>query len=101
MRANLKITSFILLITLPLAGCGTVLVREESPESWGDTAGRYGAEQWIEQNGKSSWPSTDSVAAYCVTTSESGQKEFSWTIEELFQATDSCSKAFVDGLAMG
>jgi hypothetical protein len=101
MRVNLKITSFILLFALPLAGCGTELVREESPESWGANAGRYGAEQWIEQNDKSSWPSTDSVAAYCVSIAESGQKEFSWTIEEIYQSTDSCTKAFVDGLSEG
>jgi hypothetical protein len=101
MRVNLKLTSFILLLALPLAGCGAELVRENSPESWGANAGSDGAEQWIQQNNMSSWPSTDSVAAYCVSIAESGQKEFGWTIEEVIQATDSCSNAFVDGLSEG
>lgn len=101
MRVSLKIMSSIFLLAIPLAGCGTVVTREDSPESWGAEAGRYGAEQWIEKNGKNSWPSTDSVAAYCVSITESGQKEFSWTLEEIFQSTDSCSKAFVDGLTKG
>jgi uncharacterized protein YceK len=94
---NIKILGLALIFSSTLGGCGTVVFKE-TPESWGTDAGIFGAKQWIQENGKSSWPSTDGVAAYCVNIGESGQKEYNWTIEQLIESTDACSKAFVDEL---
>jgi hypothetical protein len=35
---------------------------------------------------------------YCVSISESGQKDFNWTFQQQIQSTDACTEAFVDGL---
>jgi hypothetical protein len=97
MPANLKLLVFGFLITCTLSGCGVVEVAE-SPESWGSAGGSYGAENWRETN-PGSWPTSDSVAAYCVSIGESGQKKFNWTIQQVIESTDACSKAFVEGLS--
>ena len=97
MRALHKKFVFGFLITCTLSGCGVVEVAE-SPKSWGAAGGSYGAEKWIENNPSGGFPSSDSVAAYCVSIAESGQKEFNWTIQQIFESTEACSEAFVQGL---
>jgi hypothetical protein len=90
-----KILSGVFLM-VALSGCGIVF--EESPVSWGSTSGTDGAKLWIEKEGSSVYPSSDGVAAFCVSMSEEGQKKFNWTVEEVFASTDACAEAFVEGL---
>jgi uncharacterized protein YceK len=97
MPANPKFLVFGFLITFTLSGCGVVTVAE-SPESWGADGGSYGAKNWLETN-PDSWPSSDSVAAYCVSIAETGQKKFNWTLQQVYESTDACSEAFVEGLS--
>jgi hypothetical protein len=97
MPANLKVLFFGFILMFSLSACGVVEVAE-SPESWGNAGGSYGAENWRETN-PGSWPTSDSVAAYCVSIGESGQKKFNWTIQQVIESTDACSKAFVEGLS--
>ena len=97
MPANPKFLVFGFLITCTLSGCGVVEVAE-SPESWGAAGGSYGAKNWLETN-PGSWPTSDSVAAYCVSIAETGQKKFIWTVQQVFESTDACSEAFVEGLS--
>ena len=96
MPVNPKFLVFGLLITCALSGCGVVEIAE-SPESWGAAGGSYGAKSWLETN-PGSWPTSDSVAMYCVSITETGQKKFNWTVQQVFESTDACSEAFVDGL---
>jgi len=97
MPANRKLLVFVLLITFTLSSCGVIEVAE-SPESWGTAGGSYGAKNWLETN-PGSWPTSDSVAAYCVSVAETGQKKFNWTMQQVFKSTDACAEAFVDGLS--
>ena len=97
MPANPKFLVFGFLITCTLSGCGVVEVAE-SPESWGAAGGSYGAKNWLETN-PGSWPTSDSVAAYCVSIAETGQKKFNWTVQQVFESTDACSEAVVEGLS--
>ena len=97
MPASPKFFVFGFLITCALSGCGVVEVAE-SPESWGAAGGSYGAKNWLETN-PGSWPTSDSVAAYCVSIAETGQKKFNWTVQQVFESTDACSEAFVEGLS--
>lgn len=96
MPANLKFLLFGLMLTSTLTGCGFVAV-SETPESWGASGGKYGAEKWVEE-GNESWPTSDSVALFCVSISEEGQKKFNWTFQQQLESSDACSRAFVDGL---
>ena len=90
-----KILSGVFLI-VALSGCGIVF--EESPESWGTRSGTDGAKMWIEKEGSSDFPSSESLAAFCVSMGEAGQKEFNWTYEEQWASTEACTEAFVEGL---
>ena len=96
MRVSHKLISLLLVISPLLSGCGVVEL-VETPKSWGARAGEYGAEQWAKE-GKSGYPSSDAVAAYCVSIGESGQKEFDWTLNQMYEATMACTDAFVSGL---
>lgn len=98
MPANRKVIVLGFLITSVLSGCGVVEVAE-SPESWGAAGGSYGAKQWRETETSGLYPSSDSVAAYCVSIAETGQKKFNWTIQQVVKSTDSCAEAFVKGLS--
>ena len=98
MPANHKFIVFGFLMTSALSGCGVVEVAE-SPESWGASGGSYGAKQWLETEASGVYPSSDSVAMYCVSIGESGQKKFDWTYEQLIRSTDACTSAFVEGLS--
>ena len=82
---------------ITLSGCGVVAV-SETPESWGVSGGRYGSEQWLEE-GNQSFPTAESLALFCVTVAEEGQKKFEWTFQQQLDSTDACTKAFVDGLS--
>jgi uncharacterized protein YceK len=97
MRAHPKHLILGFLITCTLSGCGVVEVAE-SPESWGSAGGKYGATQWLETEAKGTYPSSDSVAVYCVSIGESGQKKFNWTYEQLTKSTEACTESFVEGL---
>ena len=78
-------------------GNGKFVAVSETPESWGASGGKYGAEKWVEE-GNESWPTSDSVALFCVSISEEGQKKFNWTFQQQIESSDACSRAFVDGL---
>lgn len=97
MPANPKFLALTFILTCSLSGCGVVEVAE-SPESWGASGGSYGAEQWLQTEASGVYPSSDSVAMYCVSIGESGQKKFNWTYEQLVRSTDACTEAFVEGL---
>ena len=97
MPANRKFLFVGLILTCTLSGCGVVQVAE-SPESWGASGGSYGAKQWLETNTSGIYPSSDSVAVYCVRIAETGQKKFNWTMQQVFKSTDACAEAFVQGL---
>jgi uncharacterized protein YceK len=98
MPVNPKYLFVGLILACTLSGCGVVQVAE-SPESWGAAGGSYGAEEWTKTEPNGVYPSSDSVATYCVSIAESGQKKFNWTIQQVFESTDACSKAFVEGLS--
>ena len=97
MPANLKKLLFTLFLLSTLTGCG-VIEFVETPESWGKRAGSFGAEEWVKSEGNGILPTSESVALYCTTVSESGQKDFSWTFEQQMKSTQACVRAFVDGL---
>lgn len=97
MRANHKFIILGFLIIGTLCSCGIIKV-SESPESWGTSGGSYGAKQWTETNADGDYPTSDSVAMYCVSIGETGQKKFNWTYEQLVKSTDACTDAFVEGL---
>ena len=79
-----------------LSGCGIQI--SESPKSWGSKSGTDGAKLWVEKQGTSVYPSSDAVAAFCVSMSDEGQKKYNWTIDEQVASTDACAAAFVEGL---
>jgi len=97
MRVNLRRLLFGLFLVSTLTGCG-VIEFVETPEAWGKRAGSYGAEEWVKNEGKGILPTSESVALYCTTISESGQKDLSWTFEQQIESTQACVRAFVDGL---
>jgi hypothetical protein len=97
MPVNLRNLLMGSILVFTLTGCGVIEVAE-TPESWGARAGSYGAEEWVKKEGKGIFPTSDSVAMYCVSISESGQKDFNWTFQQQIQSTDACTEAFVDGL---
>ena len=99
MPVNLnKFFSGLILLCI-LTGCGVIEIAK-TPKSLGEEAGRYGAEEWVKREGKGIWPSSDSVAVYCVSISEAGQKEYNWTLQQQIQSTDACTTAFVDSLEL-
>jgi len=98
MPANRKFLFIGFILTCALSGCGVVEVAE-SPESWGASGGSYGAEEWMKTETSGAYPSSDSLAAYCVSIAETGQKKYNWTIQQVFESTDACNKAFVEGLS--
>jgi len=71
-----------------LTGCAES--SSESPRSYGARAGEDGAKYWKTQN-PGLIASEDSAAAYCASMAEDGSKQNGWTLEETFQAADSCS----------
>ncbi len=98
MAANPKQIMFITLILAMISGC-TLISEVETPKSWGEAGGKAGAQMWIEEYGKSGYPSTESSAAYCVDISEDGMKRFDWSFEQAMESTEACVKSFVDGLS--
>jgi hypothetical protein len=97
MPANLKSLMLGFFLIVSLSGCG-IIEAVETPSSWGESGGSYGAEEWVEKNGKGLLPTTDSAALFCVSIAESGQKKFNWNFQQTIEATDACTRAFVDGL---
>ena len=75
-------------LLLTLTACGGT--SSESPRSYGARAGEDGAKYWKTQN-PGVVASEDSAAAYCASMAEDGGKQNGWTVEETFQAADSCS----------
>ena len=75
-------------LLLTLTACGES--SSESPRSYGSRAGEDGAKYWKTQN-PGLVASEDSAAAYCASMAEDGRKQNGWTVEETFQAADSCS----------
>jgi len=90
--SDLKNTTFNLLISftclLFLSGCGGTA--SESPNTFGARAGEDGAKYFKEQN-PGLLASEESAAEYCASMAEEGSKINNWTIEETFQAGESCS----------
>lgn len=71
-----------------LTGCGGD--SSESPRTYGAKAGEDGA-KYFKENNPGLLASEDSAAQYCATMAEEGGKSNNWTVEEVFQAADSCS----------
>jgi uncharacterized protein YceK len=97
MPVNPRFLLFGLILSCILSGCGLVAVTE-TPESWGASGGSYGAEQWVEVEKNKSWPTAESLALFCVSIAEQGQKKFNWTFAQQLKSTTACNRAFVDGL---
>ena len=97
MPVNRSVLGFGIILSCTLSGCGAIEF-VETPESWGARGGSYGAKQWVETREKGDWPTTESAALFCADISESGQKKFNWTFEQVIKSADACSRAFVDGL---
>lgn len=98
MAVSLKQNFFILLVLVPLAGC-SLIPSGESPSSWGEGAGKAGSKMWVDKYGDSGYPSSESVATFCVDISEEGMQKFGWNYEQALESSDACSKSFVDGLS--
>jgi len=62
----------------------------ESPNTYGARAGEDGAKYFKEEN-PGLVASEASAAQYCASMAEEGSKINNWTIEETFQAGESCS----------
>ena len=99
MPVNRKIFLAILPLLICLTSCGAVQIVDESPESWGKSAGEYAALEWVSKNGRGNFPATDSTAIYCITISDEVQKEYDWTYEQHLSSVDACIEAFVKGLS--
>ena len=97
MLVNLKKIILVFVLIGTLSGCGVIEV-VETPESWGARGGRYGAEEWIKNNGRDQFPSSDSAALYCVSIVESGRDKFNWNFQQTIESTNACTEAFVEGL---
>jgi len=98
MPVNHKISLAVVPLLICLTGCSAVQL-VESPESWGKSAGEYGASEWVKNNGSGNWPTSDSVAIYCITISDDGQKEYGWDFQQHTASVEACTRAFVDGLS--
>lgn len=98
MHVNHRISLALLSSVIFLTSCGEVQF-VESPESWGRQGGEYGSSEWVKINGTSNYPSSDSVAAYCVIVGEDGEKKYGWSIQQAMASTDACVTAFVAGLS--
>ncbi len=84
------------LFTVPIASClvlslsGCSSETSESPKTYGARAGEDGAKIFKENN-PGLIASEESAAMYCADMAEEGSKVNDWTVEEIFQAGDSCS----------
>ena len=78
----------IVVASVLLAGCGGDST--ESPRNYGAKAGEDGAKQFKASN-PGLIASEESAAQYCATMAEEGGKSNNWTVDEVFQAADSCS----------
>lgn len=89
---------FLLSLSLLLSQTGCVSVEKvESPQSWGSGAGEYAAKEWQKEN-QGSYPTENGIAAYCVSISETGAKEYGWSFNETIESSDACVESFVKGL---
>lgn len=61
-----------------------------TPSSYGARAGEEGAKYWKQQN-PGQIASEESAGVYCASMAEDGGKQYGWTVEEVFQAANSCS----------
>lgn len=99
----MPVNSRILLVVLPLlfclTSCGAVQIVNESPESWGKSAGEYAASEWVSNHGRGNLPTVDSTSIYCISISDEGQKKYDWTYEQHLSSVDACIDAFVKGLS--
>ena len=103
MRADRKKLKFlalsILVITLPatLTSC-TIASSISTPRGWGTEAGKYGSSEWVKGH-PGEYPTSESIATYCVSVAEQGQRKYNWTISAQMTSSDSCVSAFVKGLS--
>jgi hypothetical protein len=74
---------------ISLSSCSSGGVTE-TPSSYGARAGEEGAKYWKQQN-PGQVASAESAGAYCASMVEDGAKQYGWTINEILQASDSCS----------
>ena len=83
-------------ITVVIAGCVLLTMTSctskssESPKTYGARAGEDGA-KYFKENNPGLIASEESAAKYCADMAEEGSKVNDWTVEDIFQAGDSCS----------
>ena len=99
MPVSHKFSLVVLPLLICLTSCGAVQIVDESPESWGKSAGEYASSEWVSKSGRGNLPTSDSTAMYCITISDEGQKEYDWTYEQHLSSVDACIEAFVKGLS--
>lgn len=99
MPVSHKFSLVVLPLIIFLTSCGSVQIVDESPESWGKSAGEYASSEWVSKNGIGNLPTSDSTAMYCITISDDGQKKYDWTYEQHLSSVDACIEAFVKGLS--
>ena len=99
MPVSHKFSLVVLPLLIFLTSCGAVQIVDESPESWGKSAGEYASSEWVSKNGRGNLPTSDSTAMYCITISDDGQKKYDWTYEQHLSSVDACIEAFVKGLS--
>ena len=99
MPVSHKFSLVVLPLLICLTSCGAVQIIDESPESWGKSAGEYASSEWVSKNGIGNLPTSDSTAMYCITISDDGQKKYDWTYEQHLSSVDACIEAFVKGLS--
>jgi hypothetical protein len=80
-----------------LTSCGAISI-VDSPRSWGIKAGEYGSSEW-KTNNQSNYPSSESIAMYCVAIAEDGLAKLNWTFAQQMESTEACVQSFVDGLS--
>ena len=99
MPVSHKFSLVVLPLLIFLTSCGAVQIVDESPESWGKSAGEYASAEWVSKSGRGNLPTSDSTAMYCITISDDGQKKYDWTYEQHLSSVDACIEAFVKGLS--
>jgi len=92
-----KRTLLILLSTVFLSSCSIIPV-SETPQSWGEKAGKFAAADW-KKNHPGEWPTTNSVALYCVNIAGKEISKFDWDYSQQIVASDSCISSFVNGIS--
>lgn len=94
---SLVLAATLLISAFGLAGCALVS-STSTPQGWGTAAGSYGSAEWMKLH-PGEYPTSESIAMYCVSIAEDGQKKYDWTIANQMKSSDSCVSSFVKGLS--